>query len=41
MRGPLTGRRLLDDTGFTVAHSLDSGIAAYAEWMRAHPESYR
>ena len=41
MRGPLTGRRLLDDTGFTVAHSLDSGIAAYAEWMHAHPESYR
>ena len=41
LRGPLAGDRLRRDTGYAVAHSLDSGIAAYAEWMRAHPESYR
>lgn len=34
MRGPLGGDRLRDDTGFTVAHSLESGIRAYADWMR-------
>ena len=41
MRGPLAGTRLFDDTGFVPAHSLDAGIAAFADWMRAHPESYR
>jgi len=40
-RGPLAGDRLRQDTGFAVPPSLDSGIAAYAAWMRAHPESYR
>lgn len=40
MRGPLAGSRLYDDTGFVPAHSLDAGVAAFAEWMRAHPESY-
>jgi nucleoside-diphosphate-sugar epimerase len=41
LRGPLVGDRLRQDTGFTVAPALDAGIAAYAAWMRAHPESYR
>jgi UDP-glucuronate 4-epimerase len=40
MRGPLAGSRLYDDTGFVPAHSLDAGVAAFADWMRAHPESY-
>jgi len=41
MRGPLAGRRLLEDTGFAPAHSLAAGVAVFADWMRAHPESYR
>ncbi|MGQ0676828.1 MAG: NAD-dependent epimerase/dehydratase family protein [Rhodospirillales bacterium] len=41
MRGPLAGERLLKDTGYSVTHDLDAGIAAYAEWMRANPGSYR
>jgi len=41
MRGPLAGTRLREDTGFTPAHSLEAGVAAFAEWMRAHPESYQ
>jgi nucleoside-diphosphate-sugar epimerase len=41
LRGPLAGDRLRRDTGFAVRPSLDAGIAAYAAWMRAHPESYR
>ena len=40
MRGPLAGTRLYDDTGFVPAHTLDAGVAAFADWMRAHPESY-
>lgn len=40
MRGPLAGSRLFDDTGFAPAHSLEAGIAEFADWMRAHPESY-
>ncbi len=41
MRGPLVGNRLFEDTGYSVAHGLDAGIAAYAQWMRANPSSYR
>ncbi|MEP6677654.1 MAG: NAD(P)-dependent oxidoreductase [Betaproteobacteria bacterium] len=41
MRGPLAGSRLYQDTGFTPVHSLESGVAAFATWMRAHPDSYR
>lgn len=40
MRGPLAGTRLLEDTGFAPAYSLEAGVAAFADWMRAHPESY-
>jgi len=39
MRGPLAGSRLFDDTGFRPAHDLAAGVAAFADWMRAHPES--
>lgn len=41
MRGPLAGSRLLDDTGFAPRYTLDEGVGAFAEWMRAHPEVYR
>lgn len=40
MRGPLAGSRLYDDTGFVPVHSLDAGVAAFADWMREHPASY-
>jgi nucleoside-diphosphate-sugar epimerase len=41
LRGPLRGERLARDTGFSVRHSLQDGITAYAEWMRAHAETWR
>lgn len=41
MRGPLAGGRFRTSTGYSLAHGLDEGIAAYAAWMRAHPQSYR
>jgi nucleoside-diphosphate-sugar epimerase len=41
MRGPLAGVRLQGDTGYAPAHTLEQGIAAYADWMRAHPELWR
>jgi UDP-glucuronate 4-epimerase len=37
MRGPLGGNRLRDDAGFLIGHSLEDGVRAYAEWMRANP----
>lgn len=37
LRGPLAGDRFLADTGYRPAHTLEAGIAAYADWMRAHP----
>ncbi|MDP6704793.1 MAG: NAD(P)-dependent oxidoreductase [Alphaproteobacteria bacterium] len=40
MRGPLAGTRLLDDAGFRPAYDLEAGIQAFADWMRAHPETY-
>jgi UDP-glucuronate 4-epimerase len=41
MRGPLAGDRLRQDAGFTVTHSLDEGIRAYADWMCARAEVLR
>jgi nucleoside-diphosphate-sugar epimerase len=41
MRGPLAGSRLLEDTGFAPRHSIGQGVAAFADWMRAHPHTYR
>jgi UDP-glucuronate 4-epimerase len=37
LRGPLAGDNLYADTGYKPAHSLESGVRAYADWMRAHP----
>lgn len=36
MRGPLAVTRLREDAGFTVGHSLEDGVRAYADWMRAN-----
>ena len=41
LRGPLAGDRLRADTGYSPTHTLDAGVLAYAEWMRAHPELWR
>lgn len=40
MRGPLAGDRLRRDAGFAPAHTLEDGIAAFADWMRAHRERW-
>jgi nucleoside-diphosphate-sugar epimerase len=37
LRGPLAGTNLVSDTGHTLTHSLEAGIGAYADWMRANP----
>ena len=36
MRGPLAGRRLLEDTGFEPHLDMEAGIASFADWMRAN-----
>jgi nucleoside-diphosphate-sugar epimerase len=41
MRGPLSGTRLRDDTGFAPRYALEQGVKAFADWMRAHPDIYR
>jgi UDP-glucuronate 4-epimerase len=41
LRGPLAGDKFRQDIGYTPAHTLDAGVAAYAEWMRANPETWR
>lgn len=41
MRGPLAGDRLRQDAGFRPAHTLESGVAAFADWMRTHPSAWR
>jgi nucleoside-diphosphate-sugar epimerase len=41
LRGPLAGERFLQDTGYAPAHSLEAGVAAYADWMRANPNLWR
>lgn len=38
MRGPLAGTNLADDTGFSPQLSLEAGVAAFADWLRANPE---
>ena len=37
LRGPLAGERLRQDTGYEVDPSLEDGIRAYADWLRATP----
>ena len=41
LRGPLAGDRFRQDTGYSPAHTLEAGIAAYADWMRANPALWR
>jgi UDP-glucuronate 4-epimerase len=41
LRGPLAGDKLQSDTGYAPTHSLDAGVRAYAEWMRANPAAWR
>jgi len=41
MRGPLAGSRLGEDAGFAPAHTLEEGVAAFADWMCAHPETWQ
>jgi UDP-glucuronate 4-epimerase len=41
LRGPLAGERLRADTGYSPAHTLEAGVLAYADWLRAHPELWR
>jgi nucleoside-diphosphate-sugar epimerase len=41
LRGPLAGSNLLSDTGYAPTHSLETGVGAYADWMRANPRQWR
>ena len=41
MRGPLACERMKQEFDFSPRHSLDQAIALFADWIRAHPESYR
>jgi nucleoside-diphosphate-sugar epimerase len=41
LRGPLAGGRLRTDTGYSPTHTLETGVRAYADWMRDHPELWR
>jgi nucleoside-diphosphate-sugar epimerase len=40
-RGPLAGTRFFQDTGYAPAHTLEKGVAAYADWMRANPGTWK
>lgn len=40
IRGPLSCERMKDNFGFVPAHSLESAIDDFAEWMRRNPASY-
>jgi UDP-glucose 4-epimerase len=39
VRGPLSSARLRADLGWTPGHDLHTGIAAYLEWLRRHPDA--
>lgn len=41
MRGPLAGKKLLEDTGFAPRLDLERGIAMFADWMRANRERWQ
>ena len=41
IRGPLAGDKFLQDTGYAPTHSLEAGVGAYADWMRANPDAWR
>jgi len=40
-RGPLAGERFFQDMGYRPAHTLAAGVAAYADWMRANPQTWK
>lgn len=40
LRGPLACDRMKEEFNFEPAHSIDSAVAKFVEWMRANPESY-
>jgi nucleoside-diphosphate-sugar epimerase len=40
-RGPLRCERLHADTGWRPRYDLDSGLAAYVDWLRRHPSEIR
>lgn len=39
-RGPLECARMKADFGYETSYSLDAAIAAFADWIRAHPKSF-
>jgi nucleoside-diphosphate-sugar epimerase len=39
VRGPLSADRLRRDLAWSPAHDLDTGLAAYLEWLRRHPDA--
>jgi len=41
MRGPLECHRMQQEFGFTPQHTLNQAVAAFADWMRDHPDSYQ
>ncbi|MCT8973521.1 NAD-dependent epimerase/dehydratase family protein [Microbaculum marinisediminis] len=40
MRGPLDCSRMVEEFGFRPEHSLDEAVAAFADWMRANPDTW-
>jgi UDP-glucuronate 4-epimerase len=41
LRGPLAGDRFVQDTRYKATYSLETGVAAYAEWMRTNPGMWK
>lgn len=41
IRGPLSGGKLAANAGFRPTYTLATGIKAYADWMRANPQTWR
>lgn len=41
LRGPLSCERMANEFGFRPRYSLDAAVAEFADWMRAHSQSYQ
>jgi len=41
LRGPLSCDRMKEDFNFSPTYSLEAAVKEFADWMRAHPESYQ
>ena len=41
LRGPLSCERMKEDFNFSPTFTLEDAIKDFADWMRAHPESYK